>query len=1259
MPQENIELDWEHLRALRAVAPRLPRREGVEHSIDSAEGTYTAAEAAARTGDSPRAAQLVRKSIAAYRGAILAALEKQLDWLATKVSQDTPADVEATLERVRSLLGEVKGTTTIDTQFIEKLHQAIGQIVHLNSNLLPDLTLELFNVPGLHWLVPYPPEAGKLALASVRVRNVGQAKIDTPFDTELSVDNKVVRTWTFNPHGEGINKPPTPLGPGGSRLYDHGLTLAPGLHTLRWVVDTKNQIEESDESETSNCLEVQETWYQTADLPDLLIEDIWHEGPLLIGAEQLWKVKVANRGKTAAVGDCNVSMKGDGAQFAFFTLSYLGAGQSVVLQAGTNPTLIPGQVTITAIVYNMNAELDKQNNQLTKTFEIGCVDLEVKDIQVSIIKADATRFDITIANNGAVDAPFPFKVQLRAPGIADVLLDCPGIQAGGTAQLQHVINHPIGGSIGDCMVIVEADFSPGTTPVYTELNTDNNTKVLDYRARRVVLIVIDGLRPDKLDSYLKSEMVIAKNSGLRELGLGGPAPSHKAEVLKASTVFPSTTLTANASLVTGVYPAKHGIAATSYYKADKDVVVNWGSKELGPTIYGFYDKFGDQNWAGVINGWQYTNPSSGGLNKELALSGIRTIYNEMSDYKYPSQVFYHHYSNGAGYYPPMVPAGFADQLDGWDVPTKFDLICDATISGNDDVSFFEHFDLPCSERAKWWIENLPDKFPFPRLLTIYFASVDHACHVRGLSENVGNITIDYQRKYLLQIDQVLYNVVQALKTRFPVEFQNTVFVIVADHGHDTVDRNKIISHDFIYHKLIWGPFEISWKTIFDWVVHIGFEGTSAQLYVRPSYDQATREEVVKKLLGNLCRNLPLYKQIIHTVIGRLPSDPVYREYLVEQGQPSSEPNFGWVLKSKPLTGTLDIIQMLNNTKRSGDIVLLANQKNLYQFTDDLPHATNLSIPLTDIQNMRIPFSEVFNTASTHGSVETLEIPLLFVGKPFAQNHQIQKANIVDVAPTILSMLGLPTPPYMDGRPLLDPSLEPVQYMEPYMGRLLAPDAEMRSYTLAISVNCLTIFTVISEATLEKGLCRAERGMVTVITENLGAEVLDHAVLSIDPETEHRREVQASLVEQGRLAFSFDSRVIADGKHCVVVEGTTKTGRKVSSQGADFTIDNSPPSLVRIDSVMRVDSVAEGRSRGGGLIQVQATVVDDAGISLVELYDGLPGDGGRLIGATQRIDNNRCTIVGNTDSTGKDALNIIIKACDMSGNYRVDRVMVKL
>jgi len=218
---------------------------------------------------------------------------------------------------------------------------------------------------------------------------------------------------------------------------------------------------------------------------------------------------------------------------------------------------------------------------------------------------------------------------------------------------------------------------------------------------------------------------------------------------------------------------------------------------------------------------------------------------------------------------------------------------------------------------------------------------------------------------------------------------------------------------------------------------------------------------------------------------------------------------------------------------------------------------------------------------------------------------------------------------------------------------------MTSYALAMPMDHLTIRDFTGESSLEKEMRRAERGMLTVSVDYLGAEDLTYATLSIDPETENHRVVQSSPLEKDRLTFTFDSQGIADGKHLVVVEGMTIAGKKVSSQPVELNIDNGPPSLVRIDSVVRIDSAEEGPNRNSVLVQVQATVVDDVGISLVELHDGIPDAGGRLIGASQRIEDNRCTIVAGLDYAASRIYSLYLRAYDQAGNYRVDRVTVQL
>jgi arylsulfatase A-like enzyme len=86
-------------------------------------------------------------------------------------------------------------------------------------------------------------------------------------------------------------------------------------------------------------------------------------------------------------------------------------------------------------------------------------------------------------------------------------------------------------------------FTPTSTPTETFTPTPSPTPYPDIR--RVVIISIDGLRPDGL--------LHAKIPRISELITGG------ASTFSAQTVFPSTTLPAHASMLSGRCVAKHGI----------------------------------------------------------------------------------------------------------------------------------------------------------------------------------------------------------------------------------------------------------------------------------------------------------------------------------------------------------------------------------------------------------------------------------------------------------------------------------------------------------------------------------------------------------------------------------------------------------------------------------------------------------------------------------------------------------------------------
>ena len=62
---------------------------------------------------------------------------------------------------------------------------------------------------------------------------------------------------------------------------------------------------------------------------------------------------------------------------------------------------------------------------------------------------------------------------------------------------------------------------------------------------------------------------------------------------------------------------------------------------------------------------------------------------------------------------------------------------------------------------------------------------------------------------------------------------------------------------------------------------------------------------------------------------------------------------------------------------------------------------------------------VSSTGTTHGSLYDYDrsIPMVFYGFGVAAGEDLAPANSVDIAPTLVNVLGLPMPSNLDGKPL--------------------------------------------------------------------------------------------------------------------------------------------------------------------------------------------------------------------------------------------------
>jgi hypothetical protein len=95
-----------------------------------------------------------------------------------------------------------------------------------------------------------------------------------------------------------------------------------------------------------------------------------------------------------------------------------------------------------------------------------------------------------------------------------------------------------------------ATFTQTATATPTETLTATQTLTAAPSIRRVVILSIDGLRPDAILLAPMPNLIGLMQSGAFSLG--------------ARTVFPSITLVAHASMLTGMCPSKHGVDWNDY-----------------------------------------------------------------------------------------------------------------------------------------------------------------------------------------------------------------------------------------------------------------------------------------------------------------------------------------------------------------------------------------------------------------------------------------------------------------------------------------------------------------------------------------------------------------------------------------------------------------------------------------------------------------------------------------------------------------------
>ena len=257
--------------------------------------------------------------------------------------------------------------------------------------------------------------------------------------------------------------------------------------------------------------------------------------------------------------------------------------------------------------------------------------------------------------------------------------------------------------------------------------------VAGFAQSRVVLVDIDGVRRDTFeDAYREGKL---PNLG-RILGDVGKGEEFSTSLWyeNATAVAPAVTMSGQASIFTGVIPARHGIPGNQWFDRSTDRIIDYFSATGAACVYGFL----------LIS----VRECSGGFaNRHL---NVPTIYESATAAGKSSIAVFSQYWKGASHsvLPSIAELAF---------------IRGSTVD-------YEKFDTFMMDRALEAIQ----RYGVPDLLTIYFTGADGIGHHQGTGQ---------QGAYLSgTIDRQLGRLLHELDRIDPSWATHTLFIITSDHG---------------------------------------------------------------------------------------------------------------------------------------------------------------------------------------------------------------------------------------------------------------------------------------------------------------------------------------------------------------------------------------------------------------------------------------------------------------------------------------------
>ena len=248
-------------------------------------------------------------------------------------------------------------------------------------------------------------------------------------------------------------------------------------------------------------------------------------------------------------------------------------------------------------------------------------------------------------------------------------------------------------------------------------------------ARRAVIIDVDGIRRDTFQqAYQDGRLPNFQRVFARALWFDN-----------ASSVLPTVTMAAQASIFTGAQPARHGVPGNQWFDRSAGRLVDYMSAGGLICVYSLTVLGGAGCAGGLANGHLLAP----------------TIYEAAAQAGLTSAVYFSQYWKGAARAAP---------------PTMTEMVGFLAGSPID----WNAFDTEMQARA---ITELQSR-GLPSLLALYFAGADGIAHKDGIASQV---------PYLAgAIDPLLGHILDAMESLDPSWREHTLFVLVSDHGRTSL-----------------------------------------------------------------------------------------------------------------------------------------------------------------------------------------------------------------------------------------------------------------------------------------------------------------------------------------------------------------------------------------------------------------------------------------------------------------------------------------